>query len=254
MKLKHIFGLSAAVVMFAACDSNDIADLSVPTDGKALHINSVQQDGFVSADGTRSTFSETYATVFETGDQLGLILVDANGKQVANVPFTYTEEGTWNNDRNQLYNGSMTKIVAYAPYNANLSADACDAATVKATANVAADQSDIEALKAADLLVCELENTADLNINFAHAFSMMRFSSKASINVGGNDYEYNIALNNINVTIGDESYVPCQVNGSYVLIVKDNTDLQPEEFKYSYIRFGEDRATKTVTGARRGEP
>lgn len=249
MKLTHILGLSAAVVMFAACDSNDIADLSAPADGKALHINRVQQDGFVSEDGTRSTFSDTYATVFETGDQLGLILVDANGKQVANVPFTYTEEGDWNNDRNQLYNGSVTKIVAYAPYNENLPADVCDAAAVKNTAGVATDQSDIEALKAADLLVCEMENTADLNINFAHAFSMMRFSSKSSINVGGTDYEYNILLNNMSVTIGNESYVPCQLNGSYVMIVKDGTNLQPEDFKYSYIRYGEDRATKTVTAA-----
>lgn len=250
MKLKHIFGLCAAVVMFASCDSTDLADMPAYPDGHALRINSVSQNDFVSGGGSRSTCSDTYATVFEEGDRLGLILIDNDGKQVANVPFTYTAEGTWNNDRNQLYLSDVAKIVAYAPYDENLPSGVCDADALKNTVNINVDQSDINAFKAADLLVCELANPKDeLDIRFSHAFSMMRFSSRGSVNAGNREYEYSIALDGLKVSIGNDVYTPCPLNGSYVMIVKDGTRLQPEAFKYTYIRYGEDRATKTIVSA-----
>lgn len=142
------------------------------------------------------------------------------------------------------------KIVAYFPYNDALPADVCDAEAVKNSISMPLDQSDRASFTAADLLVSEMPNTgADLDISLSHAFSMLRFSSKASVTAGDREFEYSVALNDLQVKIGDDAYTPCHINGSYVMIVHNDVSLQPELFKYSYRRFGEDMATKTVTAA-----
>lgn len=250
MKLNKIYGVLAAAMLLSACESPAFMDMPDTTDGNVLHITGVSQNGFAPANGTRTAYTDTYATSFEEGDRLGLILVGQDGTQIANVPFSYTANGTWNNDRNQLYLSSATKIVAYFPYNETMPTSACDIESVKNSITIPVDQSNRDAFTAADLLVCEMPNTgADINISFSHAFSMLRFSSKATVSAGNRDFEYSVALEGLKVSIGNDTYTPCYLNGGYVMIVKDDTTLQPELFKYSYRRTGEDRATKTTTSA-----
>lgn len=250
MKLNKIYGIFATAMLFTACASPALMDMPDITDENVLNITSVSQNGFASADGTRAAYTDTYATSFEEGDRLGLVLVGTDGTQIANVPFTYTANGTWNNDRNQLYLSNVTKIVAYFPYNETLPISACDIESVKSNITVPLDQSNQSAFTATDLLVCEMPNTgADIDISFSHAFSMLRFSSSAKVIAGDREYEYSVALEGLKVTIGNDIYTPCYLNGGYVMIVKDATTLQPELFKYTYRRSGEDRATKTTTSA-----
>lgn len=246
MKFTKIYGLLCAGMLLASCESS--VDGPDANDGRALRIATVSQTGFEPDAATRTTYSDSYATVFEEGDRLGLVLVDAAGNRVANVPFTYTAAGTWNNDLNQLYLSDVEKIVAYFPYNEALPTDACDAEAVKASVKIAPDQSDRESFTAADLLVCEIARPgADLDIAFSHAFSMLRFSARGTVTAGAREYEYSVALDGLQVNVDGIAYTPCYMNGGYVMIVKNDLALQPEMFKYTYTRFGEDRATKTIT-------
>ncbi len=248
MKFNNIYGFCAAALLLASCQSSVLSDEPEAVDGRLIKINAVTQTAFVSDDASRATYTDTYATSFEEGDRLGLILVGSDGTQIANVPFSYTAEGTWNNDRNQLYLSGVAKVLAYFPYDEALPSDVTDAVALKNNVDVALDQSEKSAFTASDLLVCELNAPgADLNVSFAHAFSMLRFASKASVSAGGREFEYSVALDGLKVNIGSDVYTPCDMNGGYVLIVKDALSLQPELFKYSYCRFGEDRATKTLT-------
>lgn len=250
MKFSKIYGcLFAAAMMLASCESSQWTDTPDVNDSNVISITGVSLTGFVADASSRAIYSDTYATRFEEGDRLGLVLIGSDGSQTANVPFSYTAEGKWNNDLNQLYSSDVTRVIAYFPYNPSLPAAVTDVAGVKNSVNIAADQSDIEAFTAADLLVCEVSNPgADISVAFSHAFSMLRFSSKASVTAGGRDFEYSVALEGLKITLGNEVYTPCYMNGGYVMIIKDATLLQPELFKYAYRRFGEDMATKTLTG------
>lgn len=249
MKFNKILGIFAATMLLASCESSSLIDEPAPAEG-ALRIANVTLDGFEADGQSRTDYNDAYATIFEEGDRLGLILVGEDGSQKANVPFTYTADGTWNNDLNQLYSSEVARIVAYFPYNPSLGADITGAAALKASVTVPADQSDKAVFTAADLLVGELNAPgAELNVDLAHAFSLLRFSSKETVTAGNRDFEYSVALNGLKISVGDDVYTPCTLNGGYVAIVRDNTSLQPELFKYSYTRFGEDPATKTLKKA-----
>lgn len=251
MKFNKIYGLFvAASVLFTSCSSSMWNDEPDAADGRMINITGVSLNGFAADGATRAAYTDSYATTFEEGDRLGLVLVGEDGSQVANVPFSYTAEGNWNNDNSQLYLSDVAKVIAYFPYNEALPAEATDVEAVKNNVTIALDQSEIANFTASDLLVCELSHPgADLNISFSHAFSLLRFYSKATVSAGDREFEYSVALEGLKVTIGDDVYTPCSLKGGYVLIVKDATALQPELFKYSYRRFGEDRATKTTTSA-----
>lgn len=250
MKFNKIYCLLASVLMLASCQSSVLSDEPEVRDGELININSVSKEGFASGvRHSRAVHNDgTYATAFEEGDRLGLVLVGKDGAQIANVPFTYTAAGTWNNDRNQLYLSDVAKVIAYFPYNEALSPAVTDAGSLKAAVTPAFDQSDVNAFNAADLLVSEMGNPgADLDIRLSHAFSMLRFSATDYVSAGDRRFEYSVALDGLRVNVGNDVYTPCFLNGGYVAIVKDALALQPEEFKYSYRRFGEDRATKTLT-------
>lgn len=250
MKLTKIYGIYAAAILLAACDSPVEFDAADADCGRVISVNRVSQSGFVSDHASRASFTDSYATVFEEGDRIGLVLVGSDGSQIANVPFSFTADGSWNNDRNQLYLSDVAGIVAYFPFDESLPSDATDAVAVKNSIDIPLDQSGVEAFKAADLLVCEIPAPgAELDIVFTHAFSILKFSPKGTVSTGDREYEYSIALEGLKVNIGDDAYTPCFMNGGYVMIVRDATALQPELFKYSYRRAGEDRATKTVSAA-----
>lgn len=251
MKFNKIYGLFAAAALFlSSCGSTVLDNEPDFTAPRAISISDVKLEGFASDPASRTAYTETFATEFEEGDRLGLVLVGADGKQMANVPFTRTADGAWNNDLSQLYTSDVAAAVAYFPFNPALPATAASAADIKAATSVALDQSAIGDFTASDLLVCELSRPgAEISISFSHAFSMLRFSSKATVSAGNREFEYSVALDGLTVSVGADSYSPCFIDGSYIMIVRDATSLQPELFKYTYRRFGEDRATKTVTKA-----
>lgn len=238
MKLRYIYSIAAALLMFASCSSEDgLENLSGTQPADVLNITSVEQQGFTTDAHTRATY-QGYATKFEPGDKLGLILIDAEGRQMDNAPFTYSESG-WTNDKAVSYTSKIARIIAYFPYKDALATDVTSADALKSSVSIPLDQSSLDAFKQADVLVCELDDvTAELQLRFTHAFSIIDLSALASVTVGEETFSYSIEMGNVALAFNEAIYTPCSLNGTYVCLVKDNTALQPEEFRYFYTLSG----------------
>lgn len=239
MKLKYLFCIAASALMLASCEK----DFSAETE-TGISIESVRLRDYNASMDVRSSYTDSYATKFETGDRLGLVIIE-NGVQTKNAAFAYTEGTGWKAETSVPYTESISGIIAYYPYNENLSSDIVTAAALKDAVEIKADQSVAEDFKNMDLLVAELVPAAELNIELSHAFSMISLDSKSTVTAGEETFTYNVEISDVSVTIGDVRYVPYQNNGTYVCLVKDGTSLKRNGFRYIYTLMGE-ATVKTV--------
>lgn len=246
MKLKYLYGLISLAVLFSSCNQEEFTNDTVDYDTKnVIKLGSVQLDDFENNTLSRATY-EGYATKFEYNDKLGLILIDQDGKQLANAPFTYSAAG-WTNDNTTYYSSKIDKIIAYFPYNAQLSQNVVTLDAVKQTIEIATDQSSLDKFKQTDLLACEIEDPSpELNLQLKHVFSLMEFSATQQLEVEGETFNYNIAMSNVSFSIGETMYTPCNLNGGYVCMIKDNSSLQKDDFRYFYTIEGKSNV-KTLT-------
>ena len=246
MKLKYLYGLISLAVLFSSCNQEEFTNDTIDYDTKnIIKLGSVQLDDFENNTLSRATY-EGYATKFEYNDKLGLILIDQDGKQLANAPFTYSAAG-WTNDNTTYYSSKIDKIIAYFPYNAQLSQNVVTLDAVKQTIEIATDQSSLDKFKQTDLLACEIEDPSpELNLQLKHVFSLMEFSATQQLEVEGETFNYNIAMSNVSFSIGETMYTPCNLNGGYVCMIKDNSSLQKDDFRYFYTIEGKSNV-KTLT-------
>ena len=201
MKLKYLYGLISLAVLFSSCNQEEFTNDTIDYDTKnVIKLGSVQLDDFENNTLSRATY-EGYATKFEYNDKLGLILIDQDGKQLANAPFTYSAVG-WTNDNTAYYSSKIDKIIAYFPYNAQLSQNVVTLDAVKQTIEIATDQSSLDKFKQTDLLACEIEDPSpELNLQLKHVFSLMEFSATQQLEVEGETFNYNIAISNVSFSI-----------------------------------------------------
>lgn len=246
MKLKYLYGLISLAVLFSSCNQEEFTNDTIDYDTKnVIKLGSVQLDDFENNTLSRATY-EGYATKFEYNDKLGLILINQDGKQLANAPFTYSAVG-WTNDNTTYYSSKIDKIIAYFPYNAQLSQNVVTLDAVKQTIEIATDQSSLDKFKQTDLLACEIEDPSpELNLQLKHVFSLMEFSATQQLEVEGETFNYNIAMSNVSFSIGETMYTPCNLNGGYVCMIKDNSSLQKDDFRYFYTIEGKSNV-KTLT-------
>lgn len=246
MKLKYLYGLISLAVLFSSCNQEEFTNDTIDYDtNNVIKLSSVQLDDFENNTLSRATY-EGYATKFEYNDKLGLILIDQDGKQLANAPFTYSAAG-WTNDNTTYYSSKIDKIIAYFPYNAQLSQNVVTLDAVKQTIEIATDQSSLDKFKQTDLLACEIEDPSpELNLQLKHVFSLMEFSATQQLEVEGETFNYNIAMSNVSFSIGETMYTPCNLNGGYVCMIKDNSSLQKDDFRYFYTIEGKSNV-KTLT-------
>ena len=98
-----------------------------------------------------------------------------------------------------------------------------------------------------DLLVCEIDDvTENLNIIFNHVFSLVTFTAKTTITIGDKNYDFNLKMENVSFSIGEDIYTPCNVNNAYVCLLPVGTVLKNEDFRYTYNRIGEGKSIKTL--------
>lgn len=246
MKLKYLYGLMSLAVLFPSCNQEEFTNDTIDYDiNNVIKLGSVQLDDFENNTLSRATY-EGYATKFEYNDKLGLILIDKDGTQLANAPFTYSAAG-WTNDNTTYYSSKIDKIIAYFPYNAQLSQNVVTLDAVKQTIEIATDQSSLDKFKQTDLLACEIEDPSpELNLQLKHVFSLMEFSATQQLEVEGETFNYNIAMSNVSFSIGETMYTPCNLNGGYVCMIKDNSSLQKDDFRYFYTIEGKSNV-KTLT-------
>lgn len=245
MKSRYLYGIILSSVLFVSCNNKEILKNENHNSEGIIKIESVTQNGFSSNVSSRSSYTINYATTFADGDQLGLILIDAEGNQTANAPYTFSG-GQWSNNE-IFYSPGIDKIIAYYPYNAALSRNITSVESLEDAITVATDQSDVAVFTQSDLLVCEINTpSANLNIDFNHAFSLISFStSTSSVTVGDETFKFNLGLNGLSVSVGEVAYTPCLINGTYVCVLKNNTELGREEFRYAYSLGGAE-ANKTI--------
>ena len=238
MNLRYILGLTIFSLLVPSCNIDDIADNSFSeTSDNIIKLSSVCAEGFYDNYSSRSTY-DGYATSFETGDRLGLLLIGKEGetiKQLGNIPFTYTDVNTWNNDNNQNYFSAIESIIAYFPYNEGLSSDITTLDGLKNSIEIDSDQSDLENFKSMDLLVCEISNPSpELDLQLSHAFSLVDLSAISDVTVDGETFRFNVELSEPAFSIGETMYNPCTINGSYVCLVNDNQTFKRDYFRYFY--------------------
>lgn len=119
---KHIIPfLLLAVCIFPACREDYYEPEHAPAEAISL---SVSDAGFPASDGTLSRSYDTDGvTTFERGDTVGLIILDAAGRLLAdNVPYTFNGSnwdfcaGNTEGKQRVYFDKEMTKYIVYYPY------------------------------------------------------------------------------------------------------------------------------------------
>ena len=246
MKFRYILNLIMFSLLFVSCNKE-----SVNEDDKNmlleqnLRIASVAQNAYRSPESSRATYTKEYSTTFENGDKLGLIMIDADGNRIENVSYTFTD-GNWTNS-NVFYSPKIAKVIAYYPYNQDLDKNITTVEELQKSIQLTKDQSSADKFEKMDLLVCEIDDvTENLNITFNHVFSLVTFTAKTTIAIGDKNYDFNLKMENVSFSIGEETYTPCNVNNAYVCLLPVGTELKNEDFRYTYNRVGEGKSIKTL--------
>lgn len=210
-----------------------------------LRIASVSQNSYRSPESSRATYTKECSTSFENGDKLGLIMIDTDGNRIGNVSYTYTD-GNWTNS-NVFYSPKIAKVIAYYPYNQDLDEKITTVDGLKNSINITENQSSVDEFEKMDLLICEIGDvTENLNITFNHVFSLVTFTAKTTVTIGDKNYDFNLKMENVSFSIGENTYTPCNVNNAYLCILPVGTVLENEDFRYTYNRIGEDKSIKTL--------
>lgn len=246
MKFRYLLNLIMFSLFFVSCNKE-----SVNEDDKNmlleqnLRIASVAQNAYRSPESSRATYTKEYSTTFENGDKLGLIMIDADGNRIENVSYTFTD-GNWTNS-NVFYSPKIAKVIAYYPYNQDLDENITTVDGLKSSIDITENQSSVDEFEKMDLLVCEIDDvTENLNITFNHVFSLVTFTAKTTVAIGNKDYDFNLKMEKVSFSIGEETYTPCNVNNAYLCILPVGTVLENEDFRYTYNRIGEDKSIKTL--------
>lgn len=250
MKTKYLFAAAAFSLLLSSCSKEDMfCDSEAAMRDGMLKIRSVEQIGFQPDPSTRAAYSGDYSVIFAESDRLGLILLNADGGWIGHYPFIYTS-GEWVNSDLE-YSADIKKVIAYFPYNEQLQNTVTTVEALKESVDIKTDQSLQTDFEAMDLLVCEIDNVADenLDITFTHAFSLFSLSASSSVTVEDETFEFRVGMEEVSLTIGENTYIPYQTGGANLWIFKDGTELRQDDFKYAYAETGGEKYTKTVSSA-----
>lgn len=249
-KLKYTFLLP--LLAFAACSNEDDAlpAAAQPQPGTTLEITvragDFAEDG---APGTRATDSGA-TTTFENGDRIGIIILDASNRILAdNIPYRYNN-GAWSFDSGNgesknrcYYHKNATSYIAYFPYSP--AADGVSTTDgLKNKFEPLSDQRTEDAYRASDLLTASgtLESKT-LSVTLTHAYASVSLALEPRYLLeDGNNTECILSslISDVNLTIGDDVYIAAYraEDGSYRCIL-------PADFTSGDIRYFYTTGSKT---------
>lgn len=235
---KHSLGTFLSLLLLAACSPDNDA---LPggdggnTPSAALRIE-VSASDFTSAT-TRATDNGA-ATTFESGDRIGIIVLDGSGNVLSdNIPYKYNG-GAWSFDNGNgegktavYYDNKAATYFAYFPYSkeADGIADTDILAALKAKFPPRYDQRTDNAYRASDLLVWSSQAgdtpSKKLEIKFTHAYSSLSLSPSITCKIDGVETSYiPSSVADVSFTIGTEPLLPYRADdGSYRIIVPPQT-------------------------------
>lgn len=192
MKRFPLYTASVALLLFCACSNDHDAlpgDDGDNTPPAALRIE-VSASDFTNDNGTNTRATDnSAATTFESGDRIGLTVLDGTGTVLSdNIPYKYNGgawsfDGSNNEGKTAVYYdnkaGTLTYL-AYFPYSVEANGvTSLDNLKVKFPPQP--DQRTKDAYRASDLLVWSSETGSaplkKLNIEFTHAYSSLSLPS-----------------------------------------------------------------------------
>lgn len=232
---KHSLEIFLSLLLLAACSPEDDALPDGDGDNTALRIE-VSASDFTTA-ATRATDNGA-VTTFESGDRIGIIVLDGNGNVLSgNIPYKYNGSA-WSFDNANgegktalYYDNKATAYVAYFPYSpeADGITSADIPAALKAQFPPRYDQRTEDAYRASDLLVWSNGTGSvplkTLEIEFTHAYSSLSLSPSIKCKIDGKETSYTTSsVDDVSFTIGTEPRLPYRADdGSYRIIVSPQT-------------------------------
>lgn len=252
MKKSFLYITLLCSLLVSGCIKEE--ELPMPATDSPLVLQ-VNAESFRTAAANTRTSESELSTSFTEGDHIGIIITHPGGK-VEHVVFTYKYYG-WVAP-NTVYYDSDVSYSAYYPYRNAYNGKTLD--EIKDLIEPLADQSDYATGYAfSDLMICEdakLNNEKKLEINFAHAFSMLRMPCAVPMNIecANNAAEYVCDFKATDI-IFEVGGTPCRpwidADGYARLIVKESNS--PVDIKCHYTSaLGRKEATVTASNLTAG--
>ena len=215
MKRQIITQIQAAVALLllvAACNDDATNTWQDAGNGSPLTIQ-VCSDGFSSSDGCSTRAADVgYTTVFQDGDQLGIVAEQVDGSK-QNLCATYNGatkawEGIYYDSKVKTY------LSAYFPYHEGLTdrlgsvSDADGVLSVlKTLMPPSSDQGSLAAYRASDLLAgtCTLntEGGKSLDVALTHAYSLLLLLRAGTEYTTSDGFAYRLPLRDVQVSVDD---------------------------------------------------
>lgn len=239
MKHSLLYGLAVSSLLLFSCSKEEMPNYgNEANEPMPLTLENVTLKDFDAENPSRASYNQDAATVFVQNDKLGLILLKEDNTRKSHISFTYNaNENKWTQDGNAEYlSGDVKKIIAYFPYNETLANDVNSVEALKNAISLTEDQSSLEDFKKNDLLISEITAPKrKLEITLSHAFSLIQFKS-SELDFKG--YKYNAELEDFQIVSGDKAYTPCNLNGTYSLLMKEGEKIPANNFRYFYTLGG----------------
>lgn len=180
---------------FASCSNEDEIETSEPQAAAKGEINFTIGFG----QQTKVSTDADFKSKFDEGDEVGFFIVKsgeilkASGNYADNRKLVYNS-GEWTLDGDKIYlpvDGASLNIYAYYPYVANVD-------PTNMTFSVASNQSQANMYNKSDLLLAKVENQnkAEINLQFAHAFSLIQVEVTKGANMVSFDNSLEVTLLN----------------------------------------------------------
>ena len=167
------------VCLFSACQQEELGEAGIATDTAGLRLT-VSASDFVPADSAATrAFDDGRVTTFESGDQVGLIILDGSNNLIANnLPYTFDGTSWTTTGTAPCYDPMVTNdytYLVYYPYTASAN-DMKTVDELKQKITPKTDQSSEDAYRQSDLMVGTGTVAREINATLSHAYASYSLS------------------------------------------------------------------------------
>ena len=167
------------VCLFSACQQEELGEAGIATDTAGLRLT-VSASDFVPADSAATrAFDDGRVTTFESGNQVGLIILDGSNNLIANnLPYTFDGTSWTTTGTAPCYDPMVTNdytYLVYYPYTASANGMKT-VEELKKIITPQTDQSSENAYRQSDLMVGTGTVAREINATLSHAYASYSLS------------------------------------------------------------------------------
>lgn len=167
------------VCLFSACQQEELGEAGIATDTAGLRLT-VSASDFVPADSAATrAFDDGRVTTFESGNQVGLIILDgSNNLRANNLPYTFDGTSWTTTGTAPCYDPMVTNdytYLVYYPYTASANGMKT-VEELKKIITPQTDQSSENAYRQSDLMVGTGTVAREINATLSHAYASYSLS------------------------------------------------------------------------------